>query len=154
MTHMLAPLTNCWAGTRSGAPRVGQSATLSRTVTAADIDAFAGMTGDRNPIHFDAGLAAATPFGGIVVQGGVTSGLLNALVATHLPGPGSVFLEVGWRFLKAVAPGEVLTARAEVLSVREDKPVCRLATSVINAAGETVLDGHVVTYTVALRGRG
>jgi acyl dehydratase len=137
-----------WTGARHGAPRVGQAARISRTVTARDIDAFAGMTGDRNPIHFDARLAANTPFGGIVVQGGVTSGLLNALVATHLPGPGTVFLEVGWRFLKAVKPGETITARVEVLSVREDKPVCRLATTITNAAGETVLDGHAVTYTV------
>lgn len=145
-----APLSTGWTGTLAGAPQVGQTATLVRTVVAGDIDAFAGMTGDRNPIHFDADLAATTRFGGIVVQGGVTSGLLNALVATHLPGPGTVFFEVSWRFLKAVAPGETLTARVEVLSVRDDKPICRLDTSITNAVGETVLSGHAVTYTVAL----
>lgn len=150
MNHVRAPHSAGWAGTRSGAPRPGQSAELSRTVTADDIDAFAGMTGDRNPIHFDKDLAIASRFGGIVVQGGVTSGLLNALVAMQLPGPGTVFLEVGWRFLKPVSPGETIIARVEVQSVRQDKPVCRLATSIRNAAGDTVLDGHAVTYTLPL----
>ena len=150
MDQMIAPRFTGWTGTRRGAPRVGDSAELSRTVIAADIDAFAGITGDLNPIHFDAALASASRFGGIVVQGGVTSGLLNALVAMRLPGPGTVFLEVAWRFLKAVAPGETIIARVLVQSVREDKPVCRLATSIVNGAGETVLDGHAVTFTVPL----
>ena len=70
---------------------------------------FTAMTGDRNPLHYDAALAAAAPFGGgLIVQGGVTSGLLNAVVAEDLPGPGSVFLGVEWRFVKAVAVGVIV----------------------------------------------
>jgi acyl dehydratase len=84
------------------------------------------------------------------VQGGVTSGLLNALVAEDLPGPGTVFLEVAWKFLKAVGIDEAITARAEVIEVRPDKPICRLATEVRNGAGEVVLTGTAVTYTAAL----
>src|SRR4051812_50133300 len=80
----------------------GDVARRSRTVQASDIELFTAITGDRNPIHYDPELAEASRFGGIVVQGGVTTGLLNALVAEDLPGPGSVFLEVSWRFL---APG-------------------------------------------------
>jgi acyl dehydratase len=76
----------------------------------------------------------------------VTSGLLNALVAEQLPGPGSVFLEVAWQFLAPVRPGDVITAEATVTSVRSDKPVTTLATRVINQAGTTVLDGTAVVW--------
>ncbi len=96
-------------------------------------------------------LAAATPFGGLIVQGSVTSGLLNAVVAEDLPGPGTVFLQVDWRFVKAVRLGEAITARAEVTSVRDDKPTCTLATTVHNEAGELCLSGTATTFTVPLR---
>lgn len=125
---------------------VGASARLTRTVTRRDIELFAEITGDRNPIHVDDALAARSRFGGIVVQGGVTSGLLNALVAQQLPGPGSVFLEVAWRFLAPVRPGDVITAAAVVLSTRTDKPVTTLATSVTNQDDVVVLDGTAVVW--------
>ena len=76
----------------------------------------------------------------------MTSGLLNALVAEQLPGPGSVFLEVAWQFLAPVRPGDVITAEATVTSVRSDKPVTTLATRVTNQAGTTVLDGTAVVW--------
>jgi acyl dehydratase len=115
-----------------------------------DVEMFAEMTGDRNPLHFDAALAAGSPFGGLIVQGGVTSGLLNAIVAEELPGPGTVFLSVEWRFIKAVAIGEEITGRVEITKVRDDKPICTLATTVCNARGELCLEGVAVTYTVPL----
>ena len=139
-----------WAGTVRGRPRVGQSAERRRVTRAEDIAAFTAMTGDRNPLHYDAELAAGSVFGRIIVQGGVTSGLLNALVAEDLPGPGTVFLAVEWKFRKAVGIGEELTARAEVLTVREDKPICTLATSIRDGAGDVCLEGSATTYTVAL----
>jgi len=125
---------------------IGTSARRSRTVTERDIALFTEITGDRNPIHYDQDLAAASRFGGLVVQGGVTSGLLNALVAEQLPGPGSVFLEVAWRFLAPVRPGDVITAEATVTSVRADKPVTTLATRVTNQTGTHVLDGTAVVW--------
>ena len=125
---------------------VGASAQRSRTVTEHDIELFTEITGDRNPIHYDHELAEASRFGSLVVQGGVTSGLLNALVAEQLPGPGSVFLEVAWRFLAPVRPGDVITAHATVTSVRSDKPVTTLATQVTNQTGTTVLDGTAVVW--------
>ena len=125
---------------------VGSTATRTRTVTARDIELFTEITGDRNPIHYDAQLAARSRFGGVVVQGGVTSGLLNALVAEQLPGPGSVFLEVAWRFLAPVRPGDMITARAVVTSVRSDKPVTALDTTVTNQDGVDVLTGAVVVW--------
>ena len=126
--------------------RVGDSATRTRLVLANDIELFTEITGDRNPLHYDDELAARSRFGGIVVQGGVTSGLLNALVAEDLPGPGSVFLHVDWSFRAAVRPGDVITARAEVTSMRGDKPIVTLATSIVNQDGVVVLDGTAIVW--------
>lgn len=148
----MTPVSDGWAGVTGGKPRVGQVAERSRTTTMADVEAFTAMTGDRNPVHYDAALAARTPFGGLIVQGGVTTGILNAVVAEDLPGPGTVFLAVEWRFVKAVRVGEAITGRVEVLEVRDDKPIARLATSVRNAAGEDCVTGTATTYTMPLQG--
>ena len=126
--------------------KVGDSATRTRIVRAQDIELFTELTGDRNPVHYDEELAARSRFGGIVVQGGVTSGLLNAVVAEDLPGPGSVFLNVNWNFRVAVRPGDELTARVEVTGVREDKPVSTLAMAITNQDGAVVLDGTAVVW--------
>jgi len=126
--------------------QIGATARRTRTVSRRDIELFTEITGDRNPIHYDDELAARSRFGGIVVQGGVTSGLLNALVAEDLPGPGSVFLEVSWRFLAPVRPGDVITAEAVVTAARDDKPVTTLATTVTNQDGVLVLDGTAVVW--------
>jgi acyl dehydratase len=142
--------TSGWAGTRFGKPAPGASAERRRVTRAEDIVAFTGMTGDRNPLHYDEEAARKSVFGRLIVQGGVTSGLLNALVAEDLPGPGTVFLGVEWKFVKAVGVGEKIIARAEVLTVRDDKPICTLATTIVNAAGEPCLTGTATTYTVPL----
>jgi acyl dehydratase len=142
-----------WAGVTRGRPAVGQAAERSRTTSMQDVEAFTAMTGDRNPLHYDRDLAERTPFGRLIVQGGVTSGILNALVAEDLPGPGTVFLAVEWRFVKAVGVGETITGRVEILEVRDDKPICRIATSVRNAAGEDCLTGTATVYTMPLARR-
>ena len=80
----------------------------------------------------------------------MTSGLLNALVAEDLPGPGTVFLGVEWKFVRAVGVGEEITARAEVIGVRDDKPICTLATTIVDAEGRPCLTGTATTYTVPL----
>jgi acyl dehydratase len=144
------PVQSVWQRTRFGKPEIGATAERRRVTRACDVIAFSDMTGDRNPIHYDQDLAARTVFGRLIVQGGVTSGLLNALVAEDLPGPGTVFLGVEWKFVKAVGIGEEIVARAEVVSVREDKPICNLATTVSNSAGEICLSGTATTYTVPL----
>jgi acyl dehydratase len=130
----------------TGSPQIGAFARRSRTITRRDIELFTEMTGDRNPIHYDDELARSGRFGGIVVQGGVTTGLLNALVAEQLPGPGSVFLEVAWRFLAPVRPGDVITAQATVTGTRKDKPVTTLATRITNQDGVAVLEGTAVVW--------
>ncbi len=125
---------------------VGDVARRTRKITRQDIELFTEISGDRNPIHYDDELAASSRFGGIVVQGGVTSGLLNALVAEQLPGPGSVFLEVSWKFLAPVRPGDEITAEATVTSARDDKPITVLATTITNQDGVVVLDGTAVVW--------
>ena len=131
-------------------PDIGATARRTRTVTTRDIELFTEITGDRNPLHYDADAAAANRFGGLIVQGGVSSGLLNAVVAEDLPGPGSVFLEVNWRFLAPVRPGDEITAEVEVLEAREDKPITKLRTTVTNGDGVTLLDGHSVVWSEPL----
>jgi acyl dehydratase len=129
---------------------VGQTARRRRTVSARDIELFTEMTGDHNPLHYDEQVASASRFGGIIVQGGVTSGLLNALVAEDLPGPGSVFLHVDWSFKAPVKPGDEITAEAEVVEVRDDRPICTLRTTITNQEGTVVLDGTALVYREAL----
>jgi acyl dehydratase len=128
----------------------GDTARRARTVTPRDIELFTEITGDRNPLHYDTELAEASRFGGIIVQGGVTSGLLNAVVAEDLPGPGSVFLHVDWRFLQAVRPGDTITAEVEVLETRPDKPITTLRTTITNQDETIVLDGTAVVYRAPL----
>ena len=128
----------------NGMPEVGQAARRSRTVSAHDIELFTELSGDRNPLHYDEELAQATPFGGIVVQGGVTSAILNAVVAEDLPGPGTVFLQTNWAFRAPVRPGDTITGKVTVTSVREDKPITELDAQVVTADGSVVLEGSAV----------
>lgn len=127
-------------------PEIGAVARRTRLVSRRDIELFTEISGDRNPIHYDEEVAAASRFGGLVVQGGVTSGLLNAVVAEDLPGPGSVFLEVAWKFLAPVRPGDEITAEVTVTDARADKPVTTLATRIVNQDGVVVLDGTAVVW--------
>jgi acyl dehydratase len=131
-------------------PRVGDKASRTRAVRREDIDLFTELTGDRNPLHYDEAAAARSRFGGLIVQGGVTSGLLNAVVAEDLPGPGSVFLHVDWSFKTPVRPGDEITAEVEVLEVRRDKPLTRLRTTITNREGVVVLDGTALVWTEPL----
>ena len=131
-------------------PQVGATASRSRTISTRDIELFTELTGDRNPLHYDQRAAADSRFSGIIVQGGVTSGLLNAVVAEELPGPGSVFLHVDWHFKAPVRPGDEITAEVEVLEAREDKPLTRLRTTITNQEGTIVLDGTALVWTELL----
>ncbi len=135
----------------NGIPRVGQKAQRSRSVTARDIELFTEISGDHNPLHYDEEIAKNTRFGGIVVQGGITSAILNSVVAEDLPGPGTVFLQVNWSFKAPVRPGDTITGEVEVTKVREDKPITELLTRVLLADGSLVLEGNAVCYTMPIR---
>ena len=126
---------------------VGQRASRSLRLTPDHVTTFAQLTGDYNPLHFDLEFVARTKFGKLVVQGGLTTGLLHALVAMDLPGPGTVFLSQNWKFTAPVYIGDTITAEAEVVSVHESKPVCQLRIRVARQTGETVLEGEAWCYT-------
>ncbi|HEX2339672.1 MAG TPA: MaoC family dehydratase [Vicinamibacterales bacterium] len=126
---------------------VGQRASRRLTLTADHVQKFAEISGDRNPLHFDEAFVAKTKFGRLVVQGGLTTGLLHALVAMDLPGPGTVFLSQNWKFVAPVFIGDTITAEAEVLSVHPAKPVTQLRVRVARDGGETVLEGEAWCYT-------
>lgn len=126
---------------------VGQRAERSLTLTSKHVATFAELTGDYNPLHFDEAFVAKTKFGRLVVQGGLTTGLLHALVAMEMPGPGTVFLSQNWKFTAPVYIGDTITAAAEVLSVHPSKPVTQLAIRVTRQTGEVVLEGEAWCYT-------
>lgn len=124
----------------------GQTATRSLTLTAEHVRTYAELSGDHNPLHFDEEFVRQTPFGRLVVQGGLTTGLLHALVAMDMPGPGSVFLSQNWKFTAPVFIGDTITALAEVVSVHDTKPVCQLRISVTRQDGKEVLEGEAWCY--------
>lgn len=134
----------------AGAPRVGATARRTLEIRPKFVTLFTEISGDRNPLHYDEIAAKASRFGEIVVQGGVTSSVLNAVVAEDLPEPGTVFLHVDWRFTAPVRPGDTIAGEVEVLEVRDDKPITKLATRDVRQDGVVALDGTAVCYTMAL----
>jgi acyl dehydratase len=124
---------------------VGQKARRTQTVTSEDVELYARLTGDRNPLHFDADFAARTRFGRLVAQGGIAAG---ALVAMDLPGPGTVFMSQSLKYLAPTYLGDTVTAEIEVLALKPDKPVCQLRATITNQAGAVLLEGECWTYTM------
>jgi acyl dehydratase len=127
--------------------RVGQTARRTATLTEEHVRLYTQITGDRNPLHFDETFTARTRFKRLLVQGGLTTGLLHALVAMDLPGPGSVFLSQNWKFTNPVFIGDTITAEVAVRSVHATKPVTQLGVRVTRQDGETVLEGEAWCYT-------
>ncbi len=134
--------------------QVGDTASRSLTLTADAVKAFAELTGDHNPLHFDEDFAAQTKFGRLVVQGGLTTGLLHALVAMDMPGPGTVFLSQNWKFTAPVFIGDTIKAEAAVMKVHATKPVCQLAVCVKRQDDEIVLEGETWCYTFSAESSG
>jgi acyl dehydratase len=126
---------------------IGQKAVRSTTLTREHVKTYAEMTGDYNPLHFDDDFTSKTKFKKLVVQGGLTTGLLHALVAMDMPGPGTVFLSQNWKFTAPVFIGDTITAEAEVLSVHASKPVTQLKVIITRQNGEAVLEGEAWCYT-------
>lgn len=126
---------------------IGQKAKRTITFTAEHVKTFAELSGDYNPLHFDESFVAKTKFKKLVVQGGLTTGLLHALVAMDMPGPGTVFLSQDWKFTAPVFIGDTITAEAEITSKHETKPVTQLKIRIVRQDGETVLEGEAWCYT-------
>jgi acyl dehydratase len=136
-----------------GAPEVGQRASLSRLIKPEYIELFSEVSGDYNPVHYDEAVAKASPFGEIIVHGGVTSSILNAVVAQELPGPGTVFMQLDLSFLAPVRPGDTIVGEVEIVEVRPDKPITKLNVSVTRDDGVVALSGTAVCYTAPSPGQ-
>jgi 3-hydroxybutyryl-CoA dehydratase len=122
---------------------VGQSADYSREVNAADIDAFAQVTGDDNPVHLDQAYAATTRFGGRIAHGMLSAGYISAVLGTRMPGPGAVYLSQTLRFRRPVRIGDTVTASATIAEIDPSRARVTLKT-VCKVAGEVVADGEAV----------
>jgi len=127
--------------------RIGQKATRKITLTEEHVKTYAELSGDYNPLHFDESFVASTKFRKRVVQGGLTTGLLHALVAMDMPGPGTVFLSQNWKFTAPVFIGDTITAEAEILNIHKSKPVTHLKIRITRRGEETVLEGEAWCYT-------
>jgi len=125
----------------------GLKASRSLTLTSEHVKTYAELTGDRNPLHFETDFVSKTKFKRLVVQGGLTTGLLHALVAMDMPGPGTVFLSQDWKFPAPVFIGDTITASAEVIRVHASKPVAQIKVQVTSQDGTIVLDGEAWCYT-------
>ena len=122
--------------------KVGDSAEITKTIEQADIDAFANVTGDHNPVHVDEEFAKTTRFGRRIAHGMLTASLISAVLANKLPGEGSVYLGQTLQFKAPVFPGDEITARVTVKEMREDKPILKLETVCVNQSGEVVIRGE------------
>ena len=121
---------------------VGDSAEITKTIEQADVDAFAAVSGDHNPIHVDEAFAKTTRFGRRIAHGMLTASLISSVLANKLPGEGSVYLGQTLKFIAPVFPGDEITARVSVKEIREDKPIVTLETICVNQRGETVIRGE------------
>ena len=123
---------------------VGEKASLSKTMSESDVETFARLTGDVNPVHVDEAYAKTTRFGGRIAHGMLTAGLISAVLGTRLPGPGGIYLNQTLKFTAPVRMGDTITATAEVTAYREDKRIVTLKTDCTNQRGELVLTGEAV----------
>lgn len=121
---------------------VGDSAEIKKTIEQADIDAFAEVTGDHNPVHVDEEFAKTTRFGRRIAHGMLTASLISSVLANKLPGEGSVYLNQTLQFVAPVFPGDEITARVTVKEIREDKPILKLETICMNQRDEIVIRGE------------
>lgn len=121
---------------------IGQSASVSKTITAEDIEAFAKLSGDRNPIHFDEEYAARTRFGQRIAHGMLSAGLISTVIGMHLPGSGAIYLSQELKFLRPVLIGDTITATATISATNPEKRILVLATECVNQKGELVIKGE------------
>jgi len=132
---------------------VGDTAEITKRITADDIEAFAGVTGDRNPIHLDDEFAKQTRFGRRIAHGMLSASLISSVLANRLPGEGSVYLGQTLQFVAPVFPGDEITARVIVREVREDKPILKLETICVNQRDEVVIRGEATVLVHGLDGK-
>jgi 3-hydroxybutyryl-CoA dehydratase len=124
--------------------KVGDEASLSRTITESHIVNYAGITGDMNPVHVDAEYAKQSMFGERIAHGMLIAGMISAVLGTELPGPNSIYLGQDLRFTAPVKIGDTVTVVVTVTEKRDDKRIIKLRTTVSNQRGEVVVEGGAV----------
>ena len=133
--------------------KVGDRAEITRRIEEADIQAFADVTGDRNPVHLNEEFARTTRFGGRIAHGMLTASLISAVLANKLPGEGSVYLGQTLQFVAPVFPGDDVTVRVTVKQLREDKPIVKLETICTNQSGAIVVRGEATILMQSTSGK-
>ena len=131
--------------------KLGDSAEITKKIEQADVDAFADLTGDHNPVHVDEEFAKTTRFGRRIAHGMLTASLISSVLANKLPGAGSVYLGQTLRFVAPVFPGDEITARVTVKEIRDDKPVVKLETVCLNQCDEIVIRGEATVLATDKR---
>lgn len=124
--------------------KVGDTATMSKTITDADIQTFADLIGDHNSIHLDDEYASKTRFGRRIAHGMLSASLISTTIGVKLPGSGTVYLSQNFKFVAPVYPDDTVTAKVTVSKIREDKPIVTLETVCHNQHGELVVKGEAV----------
>ena len=137
-------------GKTVGELKVGDQAFFSKTITESDVSLFAGITGDFNPVHVNQTYAEKTVFKSRIAHGTLVAGLLSAVMATQLPGPGAVYISQELNFTAPVYIGDTVTAQAEILFINLDANRVNIKTTCVNQNGETVIDG-IATVSPAKR---
>jgi len=122
---------------------IGQTAELRRTVTEHDVEAFAAVTGDDNPVHLDEAYAAATPFKGRIAHGMLSAGYISAVLGTRLPGPGAIYVSQTLSFRRPVRIGDEVTAEVKVTAIDPARSRVSFTTQCV-VAGKTVVEGEAV----------
>ena len=123
--------------------QIGQSVSMVRTVTEADVVAFAAVSGDDNPVHLDEAFAAGTPFKTRIAHGMLSASFISALLGTRLPGPGAIYLSQTLQFKRPVRLGATVEARVEITALEEAKGRVTLS-CVCSVEGKPVLEGEAV----------
>lgn len=128
--------------------KVGDSASVSKTITDDDIRAFAALSGDHNPVHVNDQFARTTRFGRRIAHGMLSASLISNAIGNQVPGQGALYLGQTLRFTAPVYPGDTITARVTVTKVRADKPIMTLETVCSNQRGEHVIEGEATVMVM------
>ncbi len=131
---------------------IGQTASRTKTISAEDVEAFARISGDNNPVHLDEAYAATTQFGKRIAQGILTAGIISALLANDLPGPGTIYLSQTLNFKAPVYLGETITGTVEVTAYCAARRIATLKTTCRNQDGKLVIEGEAVVLVPELQG--
>lgn len=137
---------DAWVKTTNGKPMVGAVCESSLVITPEITRTFAEISGDDNPLHFDEAAAKRSIFGELIGHGAMMIGVVNGAMVKELPGPGAVMMHSDLKFLNPMRVGEKVTGRVEVIEVRDDKPMCKVRTTVTRSDGKVCMDGTILTY--------